>query len=189
MEEVKLMVFMSERLIFRELIWEDKDDLSLILQDDITMRYYNGKLSDAEVDDWLARQLQRYRDYGFGAWAVLRKDNQDLIGQCGLTMQGWKDQTLLEIGYLLRRDEWHKGYAIEAAKACKAYAFTQLDAKVVHSIIRDTNFPSKQVARRNGMREMDHWVKHYRGVDMPHTLFGIMRDGDADDELRALITF
>ena len=53
-------------------------------------------------------------------------------------MQPWKDEEVLEIGYLFRRSYWHKGYAVEAATACKQYAFETLNAK------------------------------HYRGVDMPH---------------------
>ena len=46
-----------------------------------------------------------------------------MIGQCGLTMQPWKETEVLEIGYLFNRAYWHRGYAIEAAEACKKYAF------------------------------------------------------------------
>jgi len=75
---------------------------------------------------------------------------------------------VLEIGYLFRRDCWHKGYATEAATACKQYAFETLGANEVCSIIRDTNTASQRVALRNGMTVKDSWTKHYRGVDMPH---------------------
>lgn len=54
-------------------------------------------------------------------------------------MQPWKNKEVLEIGYLLARSYWHKGYATEAAKACKKYAFERLKADEVCSIIRDTN--------------------------------------------------
>ena len=91
-------------------------------------------------------------------------------------MQVWKDREVLEIGYLLQRAHWHRGYAIEAARACKAYAFAALDAPAVCSIIRDTNLPSQRVALRNGMVPTDTWVKHYRGVDMPHILYCVKRD-------------
>ena len=91
-----------------------------------------------------------------------------MIGQCGLTMQPWKDENVLEIGYLFERSYWHKGYAIEAAKACKKYAFEILKADEVCSIIRDTNIASQKVAIRNGMTIKDVWTKQYRGVDMSH---------------------
>ena len=139
------------------------------------MYAYEGALDDEEVQKWLDRQLSRYQKWGFGLWAVILKETQEMIGQWGLTMQPWKEEEVLEIGYLFQRDFWHQGYAIEAAKACKDYAFEILDVKEVYSIIRDTNTASKRVAIRNGMSKIDTWVKHYRGVDMPHERYGVVR--------------
>lgn len=93
-----------------------------------------------------------------------------------MTIQPWKNREVLEIGYLLQRAYWHKGYAIEAAKTCKDYAFTKLGAKEVFSIIRDTNTASQKVAIKNGMCAIDRSVKHYRGVDMPHDLYRIKKE-------------
>ena len=98
-----------------------------------------------------------------------------MIGQCGLTMQQWKEREVLEIGYLFQRRHWHKGYATEAAQACKHYAFNVLSADEVCSIIRNTNTASQNVAIRNGMTVVDTWIKHYRGVDMPHDRYVIYR--------------
>ena len=86
-----------------------------------------------------------------------------------------KNREVLEIGYLFQRPHWHKGYAIEAAKACKRYAFEALGAGEVCSIIRDTNTASQNVAVRNGMTITDSWTKHYRGVDMPHDQYTVTR--------------
>ena len=90
-------------------------------------------------------------------------------------MQPWKDQEVLEIGYLFQRAYWHQGYATEAAKACKEYAFEVLHADEVCSIIRDTNTASQRVAIRNGMAVADSWVKRYRGIDMPHDRYVVTR--------------
>ncbi|MDD3903752.1 MAG: GNAT family N-acetyltransferase, partial [Sphaerochaeta sp.] len=76
-------------------------------------------------------------------------------------------------GYLFRRDHWGKGYATEAAVACKEYAFTSLNAREVYSIIRDSNIASMNVAIRNGMLIRERFIKHYRNVDMPHFLFSV----------------
>lgn len=169
------MVLETERLYLRELEQSDFSALCRILQDEQTMYAYEGAFTDAEVQDWLDRQLARYEKYGFGLWAVILKETEELIGQCGLTMQPWKDGEVLEIGYLFRRDCWHKGYATEAAVGCKEYAFETLKAKEVCSIIRDTNTASQNVALRNGMEKRDSWTKHYRGVDMPHFRYVVDR--------------
>lgn len=166
----------TERLFLREIRQSDYDDLCKILQDEETMYAYNGAFNDKEVQEWLDRQISRYDAYGFGLWAMILKDTGEMIGQCGLTMQPWKNSEVLEIGYLLQRTYWHKGYAIEAAKACKDYAFTKLGAKEVFSIIRDNNIPSQKVALKNGMSVVDNSVKHYRGMDMPHDLYRVKKE-------------
>ena len=162
------MIFETERLYLREMNQSDFESLCKILQDEDTMYAYGGAFNVDEVQEWLDRQIFRYQEWNFGLWAVILKETNQMIGQCGLTMQPWKDENVLEIGYLFERTYWHKGYAIEAAKACKKYAFEILKADEVCSIIRDTNIASQKVAIRNGMTIKDVWTKHYRGVDMPH---------------------
>lgn len=162
------MILATERLYLREMEQNDFNSLCKILQDEETMYAYEGAFSDIEVREWLVRQIFRYQKWGFGLWAVILKETDEMIGQCGLTMQPWKDKEVLEIGYHLQRTYWHNGYALEAAKACKQYAFEKLNAEEVCSIIRDTNTASQNVAIRNGMVLTDSWTKHYRGVDMLH---------------------
>ena len=169
------MILETERLYLREMNQSDFASLCRILKDDETMYAYEGAFSDDEVREWLDRQIARYQKWGFGLWAVILKDTNEMIGQCGLTMQNWKDDEVLEIGYLFERAHWHKGYASEAAKACKKYAFETLNASEVCSIIRDTNIACPHVAIRNGMTVKDKWTKHYRGMDMPHHRYVVYR--------------
>ena len=166
--ENKNIILETERLYLREINQRDFKSLCEIMQDEETMYAYEGAFRDAEVQEWRDRQISRYEKWGFGLWAVVLKETDEMIGQCGLTMQPWKEEEVLEVGYLFRRAYWHKGYATEAARACKNYAFDVLDADEVCSIIRDTNTASQNVAVRNGMTVRDSWTKHYRGVDMPH---------------------
>lgn len=169
------MILETERLYLREINQKDFKSLCKILQDEETMYAYEGAFSDAEVQEWLDRQISRNEKWGFGLWAVVLKERDEMIGQCGLTMQPWKEEEVLEVGYLLQRLYWHKGYATEAARACKKYAFDILNAEEVCSIIRDTNTASQNVAVRNGMMVRDSWTKHYRGVDMPHYRYVAVR--------------
>lgn len=169
------MILETERLILREMTHEDFTSLCKILQDDVVMYAYEGAFNDDEVQKWLNKQMDSYKDYGFGLWAAILKETGIMIGQCGLTLQDYNDSKVMEVGYLFRKEYWHQGYASEAAIACKKYAFSKLNTKEVYSIIRDTNIPSQKVAKRNGMTCIDKFVKHYRGVDMPHFVFSVKR--------------
>lgn len=165
----------TKRVYLREMEAEDYPSLCKMLKDDTVMYAYGGALEEAEAQAWLERQRNRYQEDGFGLWAMVLKESSEMIGQCGLSMQPWKERCLLEIGYLLQEAFWHQGFATEAAMACKQYAFDSLGATEVFSMIRDTNVASQRVAERNGMQVVDRSVKRYRGIDMPHLLFAAKR--------------
>ena len=161
----------TERLILRKLEQDDLDEVCKLLQDPVVMYAYEGAFSDQEVQVWLDKMFRRYENDGFALWAVVEKGSGELIGQCGITYQEYNGGWVPEVGYLFRKEFWHKGFATEAAIACKEYAFQELNFDEVYSIIRDTNVASQNVARRNGMSEVDILIKYYRGVEMPHIVF------------------
>ena len=167
------MILETERLYLRKLTPADRAALCETLQDKEAMYTYEHAFSDEEADAWLARQTARYREDGFGLWAVIRKEDGALLGQCGTTMQDIHGDRVPEIGYLLARRYWHMGYATEAARACKQYAFETLGLPAVYSIIRENNLPSRRVAERNGMRVVGTLVKHYYGFAMPHLVYRV----------------
>ena len=167
------MILETERLILREMCQSDFPLLCKHLQDEEVMYAYEHAFSDAEVQEGLDKQIQNYNQYGFGVWAVILKENKELIGHCGLSMQPCEDRELLEIGYIFQKAYWHKGYATEAAIACREYAFNKLNADEVFSLIRVSNTASQHVAQRNGMTIRGTYVKHYHGVDMLHYIFSV----------------
>jgi len=167
------MVLETKRLWLREMEQSDYSSLCKILQDEEAMYAYEGVFSDDEVQSWLDKQIRNYEERGFGLWAVMLNGIDEMIGQCGLTMQEYSNKQILEVGYLFQKSFWGHGYATEAAIACRDYAFTKLNAPEVFSIIRDTNIASQNVAKRNGMTLADTFTKHYRGIDMPHFLFSV----------------
>lgn len=170
------IIIETKRLYLRKLNQGDFTDLCKILKDPEVMYAYEHGFSDEEVQDWLDKQLQRYAEHGFGLWAVIEKKSGELIGQCGLTMQDCEGEEVLEIGYLFQKAYWHQGFASEAAIACREYAFKELGAGDVYSIIRDTNTASQNVAIRNGMTIRKQFIKHYYGMDMPHYLYGVEKE-------------
>lgn len=168
-----MIILETDRLILRKLTNDDKHDVSLILQNKDVMYAYEHAFSDEEVDIWLNNQLRRYKEDGFGLWAVILKKTGKLIGQCGLTIQQIDNKNVVEVGYLFNKAYWHNGYATESAIACKNYAFNNLNVDEVYSIIRENNTSSINVARRNGMTLKGEFVKYYYGIDMPHLIYSV----------------
>lgn len=171
-------ILSTDRLHLREMTRQDLPALRSILQDPVTMTHYEGAFSEDMVESWLTRMLQRYRDDGYALWAVELKDTGEMIGQCGITRQPQAETTVDEVGYLFHRDHWHHGYATESARACRDHAFDRLGVDTVWAHVRDTNLASMNVAIRLGMTVRTRFVKHYRGVEMPHLGFAVDRECD-----------
>ena len=165
----------TKRLKFRRFSQEDFWDLSQILQDPEVVYAYEHTFTDQDVQDWLDRQLKRYQNDGFGLWALIRKDTGEMVGQAGLTWQDCEGEKVLEVGYLLKKRFWHQGYATEAAAACRDYAFSQLKAKKVHSVIKTDNLASIRVAERIGMNREKEFTAYYYNGPVKHFLFSVSR--------------
>lgn len=167
------MELMTARLILREMNQGDFDDLKEMLCDPAVMYAYGHKFTDVDVQAWLSRQTARYREYGFGLWALVLRDTGEMIGQAGLTMQPYMGNQVLEIGYLLKQSYWRRGYAREAAARCKTCAFETLGREKVYSIIKSDNVPSIKVAESIGMVKEDEFITRYYGGDMLHFLYSV----------------
>ena len=174
---VSNLVLETDRLVLREMTQKDFPALCRMLQDQTVMYAYEHAFTEEEAWSWLRRQQERYHRDGFGLWAMLEKETGAMVGQCGLTWQQLGDgKQVPEVGYLLEKAAWHKGYATEAARACRDYALDTLGFEEVYSIIRDSNIPSQMVARRSGMGVRGSFTKHYYGLDMPHWVFSVRRE-------------
>lgn len=113
------MILETERLYLREMTQSDYKSLCRILQDEETMYAYEGAFCDTEVQEWLDGQISRYQKWKFGLWAVILKETNEMIGQCGLTMQPWKDQEVLEIGYLYKKWYGEEGHMDKTLQRCR----------------------------------------------------------------------
>jgi [ribosomal protein S5]-alanine N-acetyltransferase len=141
----------TPRLLLREFTPADADALEGILGDPVAMQYYPAPFPRREVEDFIRRNLARYRDCGFGLWAMLLKDSRELIGDCGCYVREVRGNFDFEMGWHVRRDLWGRGYATEAARRCIDYAFSGLGAERIIALVRPENKSSCRVAEKSGM--------------------------------------
>lgn len=138
----------TDRLILRRFVPEDIDALYAIFSDAETMRFYPAPFTREQTEGWIRWGSQRYDSHKFGIWAVVRKKDNLFLGDCGLTIQPTDVGQMFEVGYHIRRDCWGQGYAPEAACVVRDYAFTQLGAPCVVSIVDPLNAQSRRVAAK-----------------------------------------
>ena len=138
----------TERLTLRGWREDDLDAYAAIAADPEVMRFMGGPLDRADTWRQIAVFVGHWELRGHGLWVVEREG--ELIGRVGLLRpEGWPG---LEVGWLLGREAWGHGYATEAARAAVDYAWRELGADELISLIAPENLPSQRVAERLGMR-------------------------------------
>ncbi|NTU80951.1 MAG: GNAT family N-acetyltransferase [Chloroflexales bacterium] len=155
-----MAIIETERLTMRDLAPEDVEELAPIFADAEMMRFYPAPFSRERTAGWIDWSRRLYSQRGHGLWALVRRADGLFLGDCGLVPQLIEGAELLEIGYHVRRDQWGHGYASEAARACRDYAFATLAAPEICSVIDPLNGASRRVAERvhQDMR-LFHWEK------------------------------
>ena len=153
-----MMRLETERLYLREITAADLPAWMAVLGDRENMKHYRYAFDEERVQNWIERNSERYRVFGFGLWAVIRKDTGELIGDCGVTMQNINGVIRPEIGYHIRRDCQRQGYAKEAAGACRDWIFENTPFRVVYSYMTLANEASWATAKACGMELAERFV-------------------------------
>ena len=164
-----MVILETKRLLLRELASTDLDFVAAMMGNGEVTRYYGRRFDRADAEVWLNQQLERYRLDGHGLWLVLDRQVGTPIGQVGLMLQEVEGLELPEIGWLLHRPFWGRGYATEAAAAVRDAAFTRWRYGAVISLIRPENTPSQRVAQRLDMQPRRR--AHFEGFE--HLVFEV----------------
>ena len=167
------MIIETERLYLREMTESDFDALEKVLADQSIMQYYPYTFDRSRITNWIQRNIDRYATFGFGLWAVCLKETDEMIGDCGLTMQIIGGEIKPEIGYHIRADQQRKGYATEAAIAVRDWTFTNTTFNMVYSYMKHTNVPSYKTAMAYGCRQVGEFEDDVNEITK---VFAISRD-------------
>lgn len=140
----------TDRLLLRAFEPRDADAYATMMADPEVTRFLgDGKPLDyASAWRQLALIIGHWTLRGFGLWAVEERATGALLGRVGcLEPPDWPG---FEIGWVLAKPFWGKGYASEAAAASLRYAREALARDRIISIIRPDNAASIRVAERLG---------------------------------------
>ena len=138
----------TDRLILRELTLSDTDSLFGILGDPVAMEHYPAPKTRAGTEAWIIWARASYGLNGFGLWAVEREADGAFVGDCGPMLQPVEGTLVPEIGYHIVRREWGRGYATEAAIACRDLVLGRFGFERVVSIVAPENLASRRVAEK-----------------------------------------
>ncbi|MFO7944810.1 MAG: GNAT family N-acetyltransferase [Anaerolineales bacterium] len=162
----------TQRLHLRSMVSDDLDELLNIFGDPRVMASFNEPpFTRQQMQGWLDRNLAHQERWGYGLFAVILKAEEVLIGDCGLEHMDLEGEEVTELGYDICSAYWNQGYATEAARAVRDFAFQSLDLPKLVSLIRVGNQASKRVAEKTGM----HFVDVIERYDIAYWKYAINR--------------
>ena len=130
---------------------EDLDEWAVICADPEVTRWVGDEEPLSREDAWrnMAYFMGHWQLRGFGCWALEERETGKLVGRTGLYLpEAWPD---LEVGWLVAREHWGRGFAPEAGRASMEWAREELGSGHIVSLIEDANERSARVAEKLGM--------------------------------------
>ncbi|MGX1753539.1 GNAT family N-acetyltransferase [Sphingobacterium mizutaii] len=145
----------TKRLILRQISLTDRIDMFEMDSDPLVHRYiFNQPIeSIQEIDEAIQFIQKQYQENGIGRWAIVKKDNMEMIGWCGLKYIDYPlngRSNFYDLGYRLKRKHWGNGYASEACIATVIYAKEVMNLKNLYATVHPENIGSLNVLKKMG---------------------------------------
>ncbi len=147
----KIEILKTERLILREIVNEDVNEIFEIFSDEDVAEYdWFVPIKDTNTAlKFIQRYKEEFDDKEEMTWGIALKETNKLIGICCLG-DFELDSRRAEIGYDIKKTEWNKGYATESVKAITEYGFNKLNLNRIEAFITPGNDASVKVLKNLG---------------------------------------
>jgi RimJ/RimL family protein N-acetyltransferase len=152
----------TERLRLRKPALEDAEAIFRQYAQDIDVTRYVSWSTHRTINDtrdFLLSCLSAWKERKSFQWAIVQKSDNQLLGMISARVETHK----WELGYVLARPYWGRGYMTEVVKALIEWAFKQSDIYRVWAVCDVDNLASARVMEKAGMtREgtLRRWSVH-----------------------------
>jgi ribosomal-protein-alanine N-acetyltransferase len=149
----------TERLIIKTSSMNNIENVYHLFSDPEVMYYVGtGVKTLEETRERIEKAIQHQTAYGFSIGDVYERNSDLYVGRAGLIHLNMDDtQPEIELGYVLHKKFWQKGYATELVKALIQWGFTHLPLTKLVALVHLENEKSQRVLEKVGM--------HYAGLN------------------------
>jgi ribosomal-protein-alanine N-acetyltransferase len=129
----------------------DSEALHRIYRSEGVLRYFPNPIPPPleKIQRFITGQQSHWEVHGYGTWGILLHDQGEIIGWAGLQYLPELEET--EVGFLLDRPFWGKGYATEAALASLQFGFERFKLDQIIALVHPDNLASQRVIEKCGM--------------------------------------
>jgi RimJ/RimL family protein N-acetyltransferase len=141
---------LTPRLVLRKPVRRDAGDIfSAYAQDPEVTRHlmWRPDGSVREVEEFLDKTLRAWERGSAYAWSILLREGGELVGM----IEARVDAYMVNIGYVIGRAHWNRGFATEAVRGVCAWADAQPEVFRVWAVCAVDNPASTRVLEKAGM--------------------------------------
>ncbi len=152
------MQLSTARLCLRSFRSEDLQTFADLQADAHVMRYLGGPASRRDSEEQLLEIIAIEAETGLVRFAIERKSSNGLIGYCGLKPAG----DYVDMSYLIGREHWGQGYALEAAKRVREFGLGDLGLTNMEAGGAAENVASIKILERLSFRHREALIFNNR---------------------------
>lgn len=146
----------TERLLLQPYKWEHLEPLHDILSDAETMKFWPEPFTIEQTRRWMVQSIGLYAS-GLGRLGIFLKSDGTLIGDAGLRVADIDGNQENDLGYIIDKRFWGKGYGTEAASAVLKYGLEELKLQRICA-----NMPADHIGSRMVAVHLDmEWEKQF----------------------------
>lgn len=170
----------TSRILLRQ--WRESDLEPLIAMglDPVVMKHFPSLQTREQTLAMFDRIKSHWEQHGFGAFAVEIPGEVEFAGFVGIIVPRFEASftPCVEMLWRLIPSVHNKGYATEAAQACRDWGFTQLGFKEILAFAVPPNLASRRVMEKIGMTqdgEVDHPLVEDGHVLKRHLIYKVSK--------------
>ncbi len=173
-----LPVLDTERLRLRPVRRTDADHVLEVFGDEAAMRYWSHEpLADlAAAHDYIDRMVLGFATRSLFQWVIAERESDAMAGT--VTLYQWDRQNRrAEVGFMLGRAHWGRGFAQEAVRTALRFGFEAMDLHRVEADTHPDNAASLRLLGRLGFHREGHLRERWFtfGAWSDSVLLGLLR--------------
>ncbi len=150
---MKYKSFETERLILKPTSESDSEFILKLVNTPKLLKYIgdrNIKTVENARDYIKEKMIPQLERLGYANYTVIRKQDNQKIGTCGLYDRKGLDG--IDIGFAFLPEYEKKGFAFEASNKLKEVAFSEFNIKVISAFTTKDNISSQKLLEKLGLK-------------------------------------
>jgi ribosomal-protein-alanine N-acetyltransferase len=142
----------TARLFIRQPHDQDFNYFNEWLSNPELTKHVGGVRPQERIQKTIDHIKKNWKEWGFGTGLLFLKENNKVMGSCGITKVEIEGRTEFDLGYLIVKEYWGKGFATEAARAVMTYAIKNFGVDRITARQSGANLASICVAEKLGFK-------------------------------------